>query len=161
VSGNIRNLSAAFTMGAAAALVFDLALRNALAASESPGASSMTPWWVVGRLFERGVWVLAAFMLWVLATPLARVTRRLWPAGWVVSRSAALEVVGRLMIAIPACWLIATWATVALRIAFAGSWEFEGRIFWSVSYYTNVLLGYVPWAAGGVSLLALSRHAPD
>jgi hypothetical protein len=158
---NIRRLASALAIGTTAALVFDAVLRNALAAAQSPGVSSLTPWWDVGRVLERSVWIVVAILIWLSAGTMAGAAARLWAAGHLVTRSAALDVVGRLMIALPLFWVFATWIVLAARITVAGSWDLDGQMFASTSYYNNVLLGYLPWAAGGVILIALSRHASE
>jgi hypothetical protein len=157
---SIRNIAAAFAVGALAALVIDAVLRNALAAAESPGVSSMTPWWVIGRVFERSVWVVVALLLWGAAAFVSPLVGRS-EAVHDVSRAAALDVVGRVLIVAPLFWALATWLVLAARITLAGSWSLDGQMFASTSYYTNVLLRYLPWAGGGAVLLALSRHAAD
>jgi hypothetical protein len=158
---SIRQLAAAFAVGAIEALVFDASLRNALAAAQSPGVSSLTPWWVVGQVAERSVWVVAAVVLWLCAPLMTRIATRLSPMGNHVTSSAALEAVGRLMMAMPLIWLAATLLILALRITFAGNWELDGGMFLAASFYNNLLLEYLPWAAGGIVLIALSRHATD
>jgi hypothetical protein len=158
---SIRNLAIALGVGAAAALLVDVGLQNALVAARSPGVSSTTPWWVIGRVMERSTWVAAALLLWVLAPGLSRIASRVWPADYVVGRSAALDIVGRAMIGMPLLWLLATWLAGAVKITLAGSWGSEGRIFVAGYYYYNVLLAYTPWVGGGITLLALRRHATD
>jgi hypothetical protein len=158
---NVRALAMAFGVGALIALFVDAALRNALAAIKSPGVSSHTPWWVVGLVIERSVWIAAALFAWLLAPVASRITSRLWRAGHVVSRSAALDVVGRAMVGLPLLWLLATWFVLAAKVTLDGGWSSEGRVFLSVDYYANILLAYTPWAAGGVTLLTLRRHTAD
>jgi hypothetical protein len=158
---SIRRLAAAFAIGAVSALIIDAALRNALAAAQSPGASSLTPWWVVGQIAERSVWVVAALVVWLCAPLMRRVAARIWPMGDHITRRAALEAVGRVIMVMPLIWLAATVLILGLRITLAGSWELDGGMFLSMTFYNNVLLSYVPWAAGGIVLLTLSRHAGD
>ena len=151
----------AFGMGAVAALLVDAALQNALAAVRSPGVSSTTPWWVIGRVLERSTWIAAALLVWVLAPALSRLASKLWPADHVVGHSAALEAVGRAMIGVPLVWLLATWLVLAVKMTLAGSWGSEGRVFVTGYFYYNVLLAYTPWAGGGITLLALRRHVSN
>jgi hypothetical protein len=158
---SIRHFAVAFAIGALAALVFDAILRNALAAAQSPGVSSLTPWWVVGQVAERSVWVVAALVLWLCAPLMGRVAARIWPLGDHVAPGAALDAVGRLMIALPLIWILATLLILAVRITLAGDWELDGEMFVSASFYNNVLLGYLPWAAGGTVLMTLSRHSTE
>ena len=158
---SIRHLALALGVGALAALLVDAALQNLLAAVRSLGASTMTPWWVIGRVMERSPWIVAALFVWLWAPSLARAASIAWPADHVVGRRAALDVVGRAMIAVPLLWLLATWLAWATRMTLAGSWSSEGRVFIAGYYYYNVLLAYTPWAAGGITLLALRRHVND
>jgi hypothetical protein len=155
---SIRQLALALFVGAVVALAIDGALQNSLAAVQSPGAASATPWWVIGRVLERGVWVVTALLVWSLAPQLSRIASVAWPADHTVRRAEALDIVGRLMIVVPLVWLLAIWVVSAVRMALMSSWESEGSVFVSGDYYYNVLLGYVPWAGGGMTLLALSRH---
>lgn len=158
---SIRNLAMALGIGALAALLFDAALQNALAAVRSPGAPAMTPWWISGRVLERSPWIVAALLVWLWAPALSRTLSNAWPAAHVVGRGAALDVVGRAMIAAPLFWLVATWLVWAAKMTLVGSWSSEGRVFVAGYYYYNVLLAYTPWAAGGITLLALRRHVSD
>jgi hypothetical protein len=154
---NIRNLALALGIGALVALVIDAALQNALDAVRSPGVESMTPWWVIGRVTERSLWVAFALLAWLLAAALARMAS-IWSGDHSVSRDAAFEAVGRSMIAVPLVWLLATWLVIALRITLVGEWGNEGTFFLTSGYYYNVALGYAPWAAGGIVVLMLRRH---
>jgi hypothetical protein len=156
---SVRNIAVALGTGAVAALVIDVLLRNALAAAQSPGASSMTPWWVVGRVLERSVWVVVALLLYSLAGAMARAAERTWPPGHVVSRAAAFDLVARLMIAAPLFWIVATFLVLAGRITLAGTWDVDGQMFATTSFYNNMVLGYLPWMGAGAILIALSRHA--
>ena len=158
---SVRNIAVALGIGAVAALVIDVVLRNALTAAQSPGASSMTPWWDVGRVLERSVWVVVAILLYAFAGMMARAAVRMWPPGHVVTRAAAFDLVARLMIAAPLFWVIATSLVLAGRITLAGTWDVDGQMFASSSFSNNVALSYLPWIGGGVILLALSRHADD
>jgi hypothetical protein len=158
---SIRNLATAFGVGAVAALLVDAALQNALVAVRSPGASSMTPWWVVGRVTERSIWIAAALLVWVLAPALSANAYKAWLADRPIGRAAALHLVGHAMIGVPLIWLFATWFVWAMKMTLMGSWGSEGRAFVAGYYYYNVLLAYTPWAAGGVTLLALRRHVAD
>jgi hypothetical protein len=155
---NIRNLALALAVGALVALVVDVALQNALDAVRSPGARSMTPWWVVGRVAERSLWLVFALLTWLLATALARIAVSAWPGDHGVDRVAAFDIIGQSMIVFPVVWLLATWLVVILRITLTGSWAQDGAIFFTSAYYYNVALGYVPWAAGGLALLMFKRH---
>ena len=158
---SIRNLAMALGVGALAALFVDAALQNALAAVRSPGAPTMTPWWMIGRVMERSPWIVTALLVWLWAPLLSRAASNAWPADHVVDRSAALDVVGRAMVAAPLLWLVATWLVWAAKMTLVGSWSSEGRVFIAGYYYYNVLLAYTPWAAGGITLLALRRHVND
>jgi hypothetical protein len=158
---SVRHLALALGVGALAALLVDAVLQNALAAVRSPGASAMTPWWVIGRVLERSPWFVAALLAWLWAPALARAVSHAWPADHVVSRGAAFDVVGRAMIAAPLLWLVATWLVWAVKMTLVGSWGTEGRVFLAGYYYYNVLLAYTPWAGGGITLLALKRHVPE
>lgn len=157
---SIRNLAMAVGIGALAALLVDAALQNALAAVRSPGLSATTPWWMIGRVMERAPWLAAALFVWAAARPLARAAAAAWPADYVVHRAAALAVVGGALIAAPLLWLAATWLVWAVKITLVGSWGSEGRIFLEGYFYSNVLMAYTPWAAGGAVLLTASRHVP-
>lgn len=157
---SIRNVAMALGLGALAALLVDAALQNALAAVRSPGLSTTTPWWMIGRVMERAPWLVAALFLWLAARPLARAVAAAWPSDHVINRADALAVVGRALIAAPLLWLAATWVVWAVKVTLLGSWGSEGRIFLAGYFYTNVLMAYTPWAAGGVVLLAVSRHVP-
>ena len=158
---SVRHLSRALAVGAVAALVIDAVLRNALAAVQSPGVSSTTPWWITGRVSDRAVWIVVALLAWLAARTLARATMRLYPADHVVSRSAALDVVGGLMITAPLLWALASLLVLAARITLAGNWELDGPVLLTPSYYNNVVLGYLPWVGSGSILLMLGRHDSD
>ena len=158
---SIRNLALALALGALVALLVDAALQNLLAAVRSLGASTTTPWWIIGRVLERSPWIVAALLVWLGAPALSRAASSAWPAAHVVGRSAALDVVGRAMIAVPLLWLLATWLAWAAKMTLVGSWSSEGRVFIAGYYYYNVLLAYTPWAAAGMTLLVLSRHVND
>ena len=151
----------ALGLGALVALVIDAALQNALDAVRSPGVGSLTPWWVIGRVAERSVWIAFALIVWLLAPALSRMIASVPPADQIVSRVSAFDAVGRSMIALPLMWLLATWLVLALRITLTGSWSDEGAIFATSGYYYNVTLGWAPWAAGGAALLMLRRHVTD
>jgi hypothetical protein len=143
------------------ALLVDAALQNALAAVQSPGVDSVAPWWVIGRLVERSVWVAAALLIWLASATLSRVVSDVVAGDHHVGRAAAFQFVGRVMIGAPLVWLAATWLVLAVKLTLVGSWGTEGRVFISGYYYSAVLLGYAPWAGGGMALLALSRHATN
>jgi hypothetical protein len=158
---SIRNLAVALAIGGLAALLVDAALQNLLAAVRSLGASATTPWWMIGRVQERSPWIVAALLVWLWAPALSRAASPVLPAGHLISRSAAFDVVGRVMIVAPLLWLVATWLVWAVTMTLEGSWASEGRILFSGHYYYNVLLAYTPWAAAGIALLALRRHVDD
>jgi hypothetical protein len=158
---SIRNLAMALGVGALAALLVDAVLQNLLAAVRSLGASTTTPWWMIGRVQERSPWIVAALLVWLWAPAISRAALHAWPADHGVRRGAAFVLVGRAMIAAPLLWLVATWLVVAVKMTLVGSWSSEGRVFVAGYYYYNVLLAYTPWAAGGITLLALSRHVND
>ena len=161
MTGSIRNLAMVFGVGALAALLIDVALQNALAAAQSPGVPSITPWWVIGHVMERSMWIAAALLVWLLAPRIHGVAPQVFATELVVGRSAALDVVGGAMIGVPLVWLGATWLVWIVKITLLGSWGSEGRVFMMGYYYYNVLLAYAPWAGGGVTLLALRRHVTD
>ena len=158
---SIRNLAVALGVGAVAALVLDAALQNAIEAARSPGVSSTTPWWVIGRVMERSSWLALALLLWALAPRVSHFASTVWPPDHGLGRSAAFDVVGRAFIGVPLAWLLATWLVAAIKMTLVGSWGSEGRVFVAGYYYYNVLLSYAPWAAGGSTLLALRRHVSD
>jgi hypothetical protein len=158
---NVRHVTSAFVIGAVMALLVDAALQNAIAAAQSPGGGSLAPWWVNGRVVERGVWVAAALLAWLASPTLSRALSVLWPLDHHVGRADAFQVVGRSMISVPLVWLAATWLVLAVKMTLVGSWGTEGRVFVSSYYYSAVLLGYAPWAGGGITLLALSRHTTN
>jgi hypothetical protein len=149
-------LACAFGVGAVAALFIDAALQNALAAVRSPGAASITPWWVIGRVLERSVWVAFAAIAWLVAP--AHIAASIWPAAHAVGRAAAFDAVGRAMIAVPLVWLLALWLVSAVRLTLTGSWAPEGGWLLSNDYVYNVLVACTPWLGGGVTLLTLKRH---
>jgi hypothetical protein len=158
---SIRNLALALGIGALAALFVDAALQNLLAAVRSLGASTTTPWWMIGRVQQRSPWIVAALLVWLGAPALSRAAPNAWPADFVVGRGAAFDVVGRAMIAVPLLWLVASWLVWAATMTLEGGWASEGRILITGQYYYNVLLAYTPWAAGGITLLVLRRHVND
>jgi hypothetical protein len=158
---NVRNLTFAFVIGAVMTLVVDAALQNAIAAVQSPGVDSLAPWWVLGRIVERSVWVAAALLAWLASPTLSRALSDVWPRDHHLGRATAFQLVGRVMVSVPLVWLAATWLVLAVKMALVGSWGTEGRVFISSYYYSTVLLGYAPWAGGGIALLALSRHATN
>lgn len=156
---NLRRLAAALAVGATAALVIDLLLRNALSAAQSPVASSLTPWWVVGRVSERGVWVVFAVLVWSIAGLIGRTRPR--RTGDAIAPAAAFGVTGRLMLILPPLWALATLFVSIVQITLAGDWGIDGEMFVSISLYNSLLLGYLPWAGSGVILLVLSRHMSE
>jgi hypothetical protein len=158
---SIRNLAVALAIGGLAALLVDAALQNLLAAVRSLGASATTPWWMIGRVQERSPWIVAALLAWLWAPALSRAASPVLPPGHFISRSAAFDVVGRVMIVAPLLWLVATWLVWAVTMTLEGSWASEGRVLFTGHYYYNVLLAYTPWAAGGIALLGLRRHVDD
>lgn len=83
-------------------------LQNATAAVQSPGAGSLAPWWIVGRVMERSVWVVAALLRWLATPALSRIVSDLLPHDHHLGRQAAFRVVGRIMIGAPLVWLAAT-----------------------------------------------------
>ena len=155
---SLRNIAMAFGIGALVALLVDAALQNALEVVRSPGVASMTPWWVIGHVFERSVWLGMALLVWLLAPRLAP-DGSTSPVDRVVTRAAAADAVGRAMIVVPILWALATWLVLALKLTIEGTWDGDGRTLLSGYYYYNVLMAYVPWAAGGITLLSLRRHA--
>ena len=158
---NLRPVTSAFVIGAVTALLVDAALQNAIAAAQSPGVGSLAPWWVIGHIVERSVWVAAALLAWLASPTLSRALSGLLPRDHAIGRADALQVVGRSMMSVPLVWLAATWLVLAVKMTLVGSWGTEGRVFISSYYYSVVLLGYAPWAGGGITLLALSRHATN
>jgi uncharacterized membrane protein YGL010W len=150
-------LARALVIGTVSALLFDALLRNALAGAQSPGAASLTPWWVVGRVVERGVWVWFALLLWAVSPLMARVGRGVWP-GQEPGAAVLYDVVGRAMMIVPFLWLAASVLMVGLRISIQGDWSIDGEVFRSVSFYNNVVLEYLPWFGGGYVLMLLRRH---
>jgi hypothetical protein len=157
---NIRDMTSAFVIGTVMALLVDAALQNALAAVQSPGVDVLAPWWVIGRIVERSVWVAAALLAWFASPALSRALSDLLPRHH-LGRAGAFQCVGRLMICVPLVWLAATWLVLAVKMTLVNSWGTEGRVFISSYYYSVVLLGYAPWAGAGLALLALSRHATN
>jgi hypothetical protein len=65
------------------------------------------------------------------------------------------------MIAIPVVWAVASLSLRVLTITVNGDWPFEGRMFLTAYFYSSLVLSYAPWAMGGATLLALTRHATD
>jgi hypothetical protein len=158
---SLRHLARALLLGTTVALLFDVALQNALAAAQTPGTGSLTPWWVVGRVFERGVWVVFALLCWAAVPTVLPAARRLWPATHTVSPGSACDVIGRVMFVAPLIWLAASVLILALRITLQGDWALDGSIFRTAAFYNNVLLDYLPWAVGGYVLIVVGRHAAD
>jgi hypothetical protein len=158
---SIRNLAVALAIGGLAALLVDAALQNLLATVRSLGASTTTPWWMIGRVQERSPWIVVALLVWLWAPTMSRAASSAWPVGHVISRSVAFDVVGRVMIVAPLLWLLATWLVWAVTMTLDGSWASEGRVLLTGFYYYNVLLAYTPWAAAGITLLVLRRHVNE
>ena len=100
-----------------------------------------------------------ALLVWLVAPRLSRDASRPSPVNHVVTRAAAADAVGRAMIVVPVLWVLATWLVLAVKLTIEGTWDGDGRTLLSGYYYYNVLMAYVPWAAGGITLLSLRRHA--
>jgi hypothetical protein len=155
----VQNLGIGLVIGATSALITDAVLRNALAAAQSPTGSSLTPWWVVGHVSERAVWVVLGLLVWVLAPVIVRFAGEVRPASDEASRTKAFTAVGHLMLVLPPLWAGATLLVFAAQVTLAGNWSLDIHTLTSSSLYRNLLLGYLPWAGGGLVLLAVSRHA--
>ena len=112
---------------------------------------------MTGHFWERASWVFVAVLGWALSLFLSS-----QPAGNdVLGRAEAFEIVGRAMIIIPLLWRVAVYLTFAARVTLEGTWSSEGQVFFFANFYTNALLSYLPWVAGGATLLALRRHVGD
>lgn len=149
----IRQLTRATVTGALAALVADLLLQFALSMVRVDGSSGQ---WFIPTLLERGRWVVAAGLLW-FGAPLMSPDTLDEPRG--AGSPLWLDVVGRAMIALPVIWLSATVIVRAMRLTVEGSWPYEGRVFLTSDFYASAIVGYAPWALGGLAVLALARHA--
>ena len=150
----IRPLASAAVIGCAAALVADLLLQLALAAVRLDGGwTALTPVWL-----ERGRWVLAAALVWLIAPLLTPDSSDARGVGSPLPRSAALTLVGRLMVVVPCVWAAATVILRAARLTVERAWPYEGRVFLTSDFYGSLIIGYAPWALGGLLLIALSRH---
>jgi hypothetical protein len=148
-----RALGDAAVVGTLLALVVDVLLQGALAAVRlDDGLSS----WLVATLFDGGRWVLAALLLRLVA-PLA------WPGDRppaLADRPAVFAIVGRAMVVAPPIWTATALVLRAVRITVEGGWPYEGRVFLAPDFYAALLVGYAPWALGGLAVVALARHAP-
>jgi hypothetical protein len=150
----IRRLASAAVIGCVAALVADLLLQLALAAVRLDGSG----WsWFSPLLLERGRWVLAAALVWRLAAIVSLDAPGDVSAS--IPRSAALALVGRLMLVAPCAWAAATVILRAARVTVEWGWAYEGRIFLTSDFYGLLIVGYAPWALAGILLIALSRHS--
>jgi hypothetical protein len=159
----LRLFARALTLGTLAALVIDAALRNALAAAQTPGVSGMTPWWVVGHVEQRAVWVIVALIIWGTAQILSRqlALHAAMANDRRFSRTAAFGLAGKLLIILPLVWVVAAVTALIVRLTLTAAWPTEGQIFTSSQFYNQLLLGYVPWAGGGIIVVTVSRHISD
>lgn len=141
--------------GATAALLIDVLLQGALAAVRIDAIG----WsWLPATLFDRGRWVAVATLLWMASSRPSGGRDRsttLAPAG---TRSSAFEIVGRGMLWLPLCWLLATSLMRAIRITIDRGWPYEGRVFLTLDFYAGAIVDYAPWALGGLMIIALARH---
>jgi hypothetical protein len=146
-------------VGAAIALVADVVMQNALNAVRVTGRD-IGPWWAVGRVVERGTFLAAAVLAWLTAPLLSLgLGQTFGHQRGTISREAAWSLVGYALIVGPIVWTVATWTGWAFRIAAIGSWQSEGRVFVSASYYGGLLVWYLPWLLAGVLLRRFSVHA--
>ena len=143
----------AFLLAMVISLVTDALLAALTSGLRVAQASAGAPWWVDGHLVARSRWV-------VLAVLLVIVGRRLTPtAATAPGRGGAVwRFVGAAVIAIPILWIAAAWIVQATVFTVAGRWDIDGRLFISPEYYRRLLVAYVPWLAGGVAAIAMSRH---
>src|SRR5690349_17347624 len=122
----IRRLAAALVLGTIVALVADALLQNALNLARLGGRQYL-PWWVTGNVVERGNGVIAAALLWVVGPRL--VSAAAVPgAGSEWSAADTWRLAARLMLALPALWLMASVIGRVVRISLAGDWLIEGPI---------------------------------
>jgi hypothetical protein len=149
-----RSLTVAALAGATAALLADVLLQAALTAVRIDASG----WsWLPATVLDRGRWVVVAALLW-LARPRGSSGGRDGTHA-AMTRATAFEIVGRAMLAVPLLWLAATLLMRAIRVTLERGWPYEGRVFTSSDFYAGLIVGYAPWALGGLLLLALSRHA--
>jgi hypothetical protein len=151
-----RSLTVAAMAGATAVLLADVLLQGALTAVRIDAHG----WnWLAATLLDRGRWVVVAGLLWLARAraPAGDRDRSLTNAA-PMTRSLAFELVGRGMVSLPLLWLSATLLMRAIRITVDGAWPYDGRVFLASDFYAGLIVGYAPWALGGVVLIALSRH---
>jgi hypothetical protein len=150
----LRHAAAAFVVGVAIAIVFDVIVQL-LSTSIRLTGGVRPAWWA--RAAAQSVWLVLGGLLW-LAAPLIRgALEGLVPTGD-ASRRAIWAVVGTAFIALPPLYVAAQLIVLAIQLTLSGTWGSEARIFISGAYYGSVLLSITPWAAAGVILRASARH---
>ena len=149
----IRAAPRAFLLATVVSLATDALLAALTSGLSVVRPSAGVPWWVDAHLVERGRWVVMAMLLVVVGRRLASST----PAA-AAATAAVWRLVGGAVIAIPLLWIVAAWIVQATVFTVAGRWDIDGQIYLAPDYYRRLFTGYVPWLAGGVATIAMSRH---
>jgi hypothetical protein len=154
MQSTIRHTAAAFTTGAAIALVVDPLLQRLTAAISVTGGI-VAPWWT--RVAENSVWIALGLVLWLAAPLMGEWIERITPRA-VVARNTAWDLVGLGMLTLPLGHVLGTWIVLGMQLTVGGTWGSDGRIFLSGAYYGNVLLSVTPWMAAGAIVRAWAHH---
>jgi hypothetical protein len=150
----LSTLGFAALVGAVVALVVDVALQAALGSVRS----GVQPMVIMGTVVERLRWIVAAGLFCLIAPRWDRQIRNAVDATNLFSPSIAWSLAGMMMIVVPPIWAAATWLVMILRMALAGTWSTNSRIFLEPYFYSDLILSYAPWLLAGVTLLAVRRH---
>jgi hypothetical protein len=153
----IRHAAAAFTTGAAIALVLDAVLQLLTATIRIAGGIR-PPWYA--RVADNSVWIALGLVLWLLSPFLGEWIEEVAPRAE-LSRRIVWEIVGLGMLTLPAAHVLSQWIVLALQLTFAGTWLSEGGIFVSSAYYGVVLLSITPWMGAGAIVRGWARHLLD
>jgi hypothetical protein len=163
----LRSLALAFVSGTMLVLTIDALLHLALSAIRDDVMAA--PWWVNARLLERGVWVIAALLVWWVAPWLGLAVPMPKPASSLrsednvstpVSRQDANRLVGVAMIVVPVLWFFATLIAFAVHVTVRGAWRAEGARLLGPDVYSEAVLTNAPWLLAGATLVVLARHLP-
>lgn len=157
MQSTIRHTAAAFTTGAAIALVVDALLQVLTSAIRITGGMA-PPWWA--RIGEHSVWIALGLVLWLSAPLMGEWIEHIAPHA-VVPRRTAWDLVGLGLLTLPLGHVLGSWIVLAMQLTVPGTWGSEGGVFLSGAYYGNVLLALTPWMAAGAIVRAWAHHMID
>jgi hypothetical protein len=150
----LSTLGLAALVGTVIALLVDVGLQAALGSVRS----GIQPMAIMGTVVERLRWIVAAGLLCLLAPRWDRQVRNTVNETNMFSPSVAWSLAGMMMIVVPPIWTAATWLVMIIRMAMAGTWSTNSRIFLEPYFYSDLILSYAPWLLAGVALVTVRRH---